>query len=41
MGKEFFKEVTVFDKKEGDSEFYHRNRYVLRKYIGLFPKENK
>ena len=41
MGQSFFKEITPFDVKEGDDEFFHRNRYVLRKYIKLFPEENK
>ncbi|KAL4502976.1 hypothetical protein ABPG72_014205 [Tetrahymena utriculariae] len=41
MGRQFFNSPTPFDEDPQDSEFFHRNRYILRKYIRLFPEQNK
>lgn len=41
MGRSFFNTPTPFDSDPQDPEFFHRNRYILRKYIKLFPEENK
>ncbi|KAL4455496.1 hypothetical protein ABPG74_012648 [Tetrahymena malaccensis] len=41
MGRQFFNNPTPFDEDPQDPEFFHRNRYILRKYIRLFPEQNK
>ncbi|EAS04524.1 hypothetical protein TTHERM_00237390 (macronuclear) [Tetrahymena thermophila SB210] len=41
MGRQFFNTPTPYDEDPQDPEFFHRNRYILRKYIRLFPEQNK